>query len=152
VGIDSEKGNLMTDDLKATIVVEIDDNAKAMSVEDATQNLQNLSNWELMYDDSRGYYLVRCFSFADSEKSREFINEMKTVCEEMHAIPDIQMNGTDVNFTCYTPRLSGLHLNDFIMAARTNDLYDRWDTISGERDKVTQASYDSFPASDPPGY
>ncbi len=140
------------DDLKEAIVLEIDGNATAMLVEEATQHLQNLDNWELMYEESRVYYLVRCFTFADSDKSREFINEMKTQCEEMHAIPDIQINGSDVNFACYTLKLNGLHLNDFIMAARTNDLYDRWATISGERDKVTQASIESFPASDPPGY
>jgi len=140
------------DYLKEAIVVEIDDNVQAMSVEDATKCVEKLEHWKLMYDDSKGCHLLRCFSFSDADKAREFINEVKTLCEEMHAIPDIQINGAEVSIVCYTPRLNGLHRNDFIMAAHANDLYSRWDEIIVERDKVAQASYDSFPASDPPGY
>lgn len=140
------------DYLKEAIVVEIGDNVQAMSVDEATRCLENLPNWELIYDDSRGYYLRRCFCFTDADKSREFIIEIKTLCDDMHTIPDIKINGTEVNIVCYTPQLNGLHRNDFIMAAHSNDLYSRWDVIMGERDKVTQASYDSFPASDAPGY
>lgn len=140
------------DDWKGTIVVEIDSKTKAMSIEEAKYYLQNLYNWELMYENSRGYYLERCFSFTDSDRTREFINEMKALSDNMHAIPNMQIDGTDVSFTCYTPQLNGLHLNDFIMAAHTDDLYIRWDAITAEYDKVTQASYDSFPASDAPGY
>jgi hypothetical protein len=42
-----------------------------------------------------------------------------------------------------------LHRNDFIMAARTNDIYDRWDEIVGEKDKLQKALEATFPASDP---
>ena len=140
------------DDLKEAIVIEIDDNTKAMTVEEAQQHMEHLTNWELMYEDSRGYYLTRCFDFVDADKSREFISEMKTLYEDYHSIPDIKINGTEVCVVCYTPRLNGLHMNDFIVAAYAEDLYMRWDALTAERDKVTQASYDSFPASDPPGY
>ena len=140
------------DNLKDTTVVEIGDKEQAMPIDKAEHYLENLENWELMYEDSRGYHLLRCFSFTDADKSREFIKAVKTLCEDMHAIPDLQINGSEVSVVCYTPKLNGLHLNDFIMAAHTNALYDRWDALTTERDKVTQASYDSFPASDPPGY
>lgn len=140
------------DYLKETIVRELDNNTQAMSVEEAKQHLEHLENWELMYEDSRGYHLRRVFCFTDTDKSREFIVVVKSLCEEMHAIPTIEINGTDVNVVCYTPQLNGLHRNDFIMAAHTNDLYMRFDAITTDDDKVTQASYESFPASDPPGY
>ena len=140
------------DNLKDAIVIAIDDNTKAMSVEEAQQHIEELGNWKLMYEDSKGYHLIRYFGFVDADKSREFIHEIKTLCEDQHGIPDIQINGTEVSMVCYTPRLCGLHMNDFIVAAYAEDLYLRWDAVTAERDKVTQASYDSFPASDPPGY
>jgi len=148
---DGEKGNLM-DYLKEAIVVDINDNMQAMSVEQAKQHLEHLENWELMYEDSRGYHLLRCLCFDDTDKAREFVAELKALCESMNMMPNIQMNGTDVSIVCYTSQLNGLHRNDFIMAAHINDLYMRWDSIMEDCDKVTQASYDSFPASDPPGY
>lgn len=140
------------DYLKEAIVRNIDNKARAMSVEVAKQHLESLDNWELMYEDPKGYHLRRIFCLTDSDKSREFIAEVTALCEEMHTIPTMQANGADVSIVCYTPQLRGLHRNDFIMAAHINDLYMRWDAILAERDKVTQASYDSFPASDPPAY
>ena len=140
------------DDLKEAIVEEVDDETQAMSVEEAKQHLESLKNWELLYDESKGYHLQRCFNFTDADKSREFVNELKPMCDEMHPIPVVQVNGMEVEIVCYTPQLSGLHFNDFIMAAHADELYMRWDEMMADQDKVSQASYESFPASDPPGY
>lgn len=140
------------DYLNETVAAKISADDTAMTVEEASDHIENLSNWELLFDDSMGYHLVRFFDFGDADKARDYIKELKDLGDEMHAIPHIDLKGTQVRVACHTPALQGLHRNDFIMAAQANDLYDRWDVIMGERDKVTQASDESFPASDPPGY
>lgn len=138
--------------LDETIAAKVSADETAMSVEEATDHIEDLNNWELLFEESLGYHLVRFFDFTDTDKARDYIKELKELAEEMHKIPNIEIKGVQVRVVCYTPELKGLHRNDFIMAAHADDLYDRWDVIMGERDKVTQASDDSFPASDPPGY
>lgn len=140
------------DYLDQTIVGGITKKTSAMTVEEATAHLEHLDKWELLHHDSTGYHIVRLFDFNDTDKAREYINELKKIADEMHTVPDIRLTGTQVRVACHTPKIQGLHLNDFIMAAHADDLYERWDIITGERDKVTEASDQSFPASDPPGY
>mgnify|MGYP000170667115 CR=1 FL=1 len=119
---------------------------------EVAEHLERLPNWELYFDDSHGYFIKRVLKFNDADKARRYIGEIKELAEEMHTIPSIQLKGTDVEVICNSHELNGLHLNDMIMAAHVDSIFDRWDIISGERDKVTQASDESFPASDPPGY
>lgn len=138
--------------LDETILAKISAEETAMTVKEASNHVQNFKNWELLYQDNTGYHLVRNFQFDDTDKAREYIKELKALAEEMHTIPNISIKGNQVRVDCHTLELNGLHRNDFIMAAHADDLYDRWDIITGERDKVTQASDESFPASDPPGY
>ncbi len=125
---------------------------KPMSMEEAQSHMENFSNWELLYEDSKGYHIRRCFSFDDADKSREFINQAKSICKDVYPFGDITLNGTEACVVCYTPQLNGLHTNDFIIAAHVEELYTQWDDTITDNDKVTQASYESFPASDPPGY
>lgn len=138
--------------LDETLAANISADETAMTVEEASNHIENLTGWELLFDESMGYHLSRFFDFTDADKAREYIQELKEIAEEMHKIPSVVLKGKQVCVMCYTPALKGLHRNDFIMAAHADDLYARWDVIMGERDKVTQASDESFPASDPPGY
>jgi len=43
-------------------------------------------------------------------------------------------------------------LSDYQLAATIDDLYMRWPEVSGQKDRVQEASEESFPASDPPAY
>lgn len=141
------------DYLNEQIAAEISAEDSAMTVEEAKNSLEHLDNWELLHEESTGYHLKRLFDFADADKAREFITELEKMIEDMqHVIPNIDLKGTQVQVMCHTSKLEGLHRNDFIMAAHADELYERWDILTGERDKVTEASDESFPASDPPAY
>lgn len=137
--------------LEQTIIAILDEK-DALNKDEISSHLENLGNWELFFDDSTGYFIKRIFAFDDSDKGREYMAELKKQAEEVHASPQIDLTGTDVAVKCYNTHIDGLHLNEIIMAAHADELYERWDIITGERDRVTQASDESFPASDPPGY
>jgi len=138
------------DYLEEAVAAEISADETAMTAEEAQSHLDNLDEWELIR--VNGYAVTRTFEMPTTDKAIEFTHRLNKLASEMHHIPDIRILGQHVQVTCYTDALEGLHRNDFIMAAHANDLYDRWDIITGERDKVTEASDESFPASDPPGY
>jgi len=135
-----------------TVAVALTADETAMTEAEAEAYLVHLDEWELVSKDGIGCEIKRTFELQDEKQAIEFVNRLNAIASEKHAIPDIRMLGEHVEVTCYTEDLKGLHRNDFIMASQADDLYARWDVITDERDEVTQASDESFPASDPPAY
>ncbi len=67
--------------------------------------------------------LVRVFEFPDFARALAFTNLVGAAAEEQQHHPALLTEWGQVTVRWWTHKIGGLHRNDFIMAARTDDLY-----------------------------
>jgi 4a-hydroxytetrahydrobiopterin dehydratase len=66
--------------------------------------------------------IERTFKFKNFKKAIEFVNDVADVAEEEGHHPDIFISWNKVTLTLWTHAIKGLHENDFILAAKIDDL------------------------------
>jgi 4a-hydroxytetrahydrobiopterin dehydratase len=71
------------------------------------------------------------FSFKNFKEAMVFINKVADLAEEQGHHPDIYISYNKVDFTFFTHAIGGLSENDFIMAAKIDEMWK-------ERDKYQQ--------------
>jgi 4a-hydroxytetrahydrobiopterin dehydratase len=89
---------------------------------DINQYLMNLSDWEF-YEKESMPRLEKTFKFKDFIQAMAFTNQVAQVANEEDHHPSILTEWGKVTITWWTHKIKGLHLNDFIMAAKTDQLY-----------------------------
>ncbi|MHA2386393.1 MAG: 4a-hydroxytetrahydrobiopterin dehydratase [Candidatus Thorarchaeota archaeon] len=62
------------------------------------------------------------FKFKNFKKAMTFVNKVADVANEQDHHPDIFIHWNEVTLTFYTHAIKGLHDNDFIMAAKIDEL------------------------------
>lgn len=81
-----------------------------------------LPDWTVMEVDSVKQ-LRRKFKFKDFKNALEFTNKVGQAAEEEDHHPSLLTAWGAVTVTWWTHSVKGLHRNDFIMAARTDEIY-----------------------------
>jgi 4a-hydroxytetrahydrobiopterin dehydratase len=69
--------------------------------------------------------LSRIFPFADFAQAMDFTDKVGALAEEEGHHPALQTEWGRTTVTWWTHKIKGLHRNDFIMAAKTDELYQR---------------------------
>jgi len=69
--------------------------------------------------------LRRVFSVDDFDQALEFTNKVAALAEEEEHHPALLTEWGTTTVTWWTHKIKGLHRNDFIMAAKTDQLYRR---------------------------
>ncbi len=82
-----------------------------------------IPDWEILESDGIKR-LARRFRFANFADALKFTNAVAAIAEEANHHPRLVAEWGAVEVTWWTHKIRGLHLNDFIMAART-DAVDR---------------------------
>lgn len=67
--------------------------------------------------------LERTYQFDDFEQALEFTNLVGEIAEKQDHHPKLVTEWGKVKVTWWTHKIGGLHKNDFVMAAKTDQLY-----------------------------
>lgn len=88
-----------------------------LSREQAEEMLEETPGWT-----HRNGAIERDFEFADFREAIAFINEVADIAEDEGHHPDISVYYNKVHLKLTTHKIDGLSQNDFIMAAKINEL------------------------------
>lgn len=82
--------------------------------------LQRVSGWELVEEGRR---LERNFTFRNFKEAMDFVASVGNLAEMQGHHPDISFGWGWARVSWQTKKIKGLHENDFIMAAKTDQLF-----------------------------
>ena len=91
----------------------------AMTRPQAADLMAHVPGWEL---DEEGKSISREFKFKDFAEALAFTNQVGELAEEEGHHPDIELSWGKVRASLTTHSVGGLSENDFILAAKVNDL------------------------------
>lgn len=91
--------------------------------EERRDYLQQLPNWQVT-NETDVPHLVRVFTFPDFASALDFTNRVGALAEQEGHHPALLTEWGRVTVSWWTHAIGGLHRNDFILAARTDALYD----------------------------
>ena len=95
--------------------------APKISDEELRELMPKIPDWEVVVVDDI-MRLRRVFSFANFEQAMAFSNRVGEIAEAAGHHPAILTEWGRVTITWWTHKIRGLHRNDLIMAARTDEL------------------------------
>ena len=81
--------------------------------------LASIPKWSIILENGV-QKLKRDFSFKNFKEALVFTNKLGIIAEDEAHHPDITTRYGSVSVIWYTHTIKGLHLNDFIMAAKTD--------------------------------
>ncbi len=97
--------------------------APQVTDEEATEYIQQIPEWSILQNDGIKR-LERLFTFKNFVDALAFTNKVGQIAEEEGHHPAILTEWGKVVVAWWTHKIGGLHRNDFIMAAKTDQLYD----------------------------
>lgn len=90
-----------------------------MEQDEANQHLTQLQGWRLV-DEARK--IQKNYAFADFVSALAFANQVGELCEQEGHHADLALGWGYVKVYFQTHKIQGLHLNDFVMAAKVDQL------------------------------
>ena len=93
----------------------------ALSDSEITASRVAIPDWSVMSDNTVKK-LQRIYKFKDFKQAQHFTNTVADIAEQEFHHPSLLLEWGKVTVTWWTHKINGLHRNDFIMAARTDQL------------------------------
>jgi len=93
-----------------------------LSDEEIQDHKQEVPEWEVVAVDGTKR-LKRQFKFGDFQQALDFTVKVGGIAEEEDHHPVLVTEWGKVTVTWWTHKIHGLHQNDIIMAAKTDELY-----------------------------
>ncbi len=95
--------------------------ADKMSSSQIESQIQLLSGWDIIKQGEISQ-LRKTFKFKNFEQALKFTNKISEIAESEDHHPSILLEWGKVMITWWTHTVQGLHINDFIMAAKTDNI------------------------------
>ena len=89
--------------------------------EDIAKYMPQLPGWQITVMAGINH-LGKTYKFKNFQQALEFTNKVGTVAEQEKHHPAILTEWGQVTVTWWTHKIAGLHVNDFIMAAKTEGI------------------------------
>lgn len=89
--------------------------------EDIANYMPQLPGWQLI-EIAGINHLEKTYKFKNFEQALQFINKVRVIAKQEKHYPAILTEWINVTVTWWTHKISGLHANDFIMAAKTDEV------------------------------
>lgn len=95
-------------------------NVLPLTPEEAQEMQKHLSeDWALI---DEAHLLAKSFHFPNFKKTMEFVNKVAEIAEEEGHHPDLTVSYGDVTVELMTHAIGGLSENDFILAAKIDEI------------------------------
>jgi 4a-hydroxytetrahydrobiopterin dehydratase len=88
------------------------------SREQIDEYLKYLTDWKVLINEKKGFYLSRVYNFSNFELSLSFINKVSNIAEEENHHPDLKFGWGYAEVNIFTHKINGLTLSDFILASK----------------------------------
>lgn len=99
--------------------VPCEEGGEPLTKPEAEKLLVELNEWMLIDD---AHMLAKSFHFKDFAESMEFVNKVAAIAEEEGHHPDLTISYSDVGVELTTHAMEGLSENDFIVAAKIDEI------------------------------
>jgi len=83
---------------------------------------KKVDGWDIIKNNKDIYFLEKNFKFENFEKSQNFVNEVGKISEEEGHHPDIAFGWGYAKINITTHAIEGLSENDFILAAKIDQI------------------------------
>jgi len=80
---------------------------------------QQLPDWKIVQE----HHIAKSFLFPDFKTELDFVNRVGAVAEQEGHHPDLCLAWGKVDVEIYTHKIKGLTESDFILAAKTDEVY-----------------------------
>jgi len=89
--------------------------------QEIAEYMSQLPGWQIL-EVAGVHHLQKVYSFKNFAQALKFTNQVGAIAEAENHHPAILTEWGKVTVTWWTHKIAGLHANDFIMAAKTDDL------------------------------
>ena len=97
-------------------------NIPAFDYSEIHKYLKKVNDWEVKQNEQKSYYLEKSFKFKNFLKSLSFVNLVGNIAEKEGHHPDIIFGWGYAIIKIYTHAIDGLSENDFILAAKIDQI------------------------------
>jgi 4a-hydroxytetrahydrobiopterin dehydratase len=101
---------------------QVTENTSKLNFQKLNELFSELIGWEI-YQKEDALHLKKEFKFKDFGQAAFFSSQVARIADEKKHHPTILTDSEIVMVTWCTHKIMGLHQNDFIMAAKTDQLY-----------------------------
>jgi len=110
----------MAEELTEKQCVPCEGGVPPLESDEVEELLTEVRGWELLEESPPK--IQKKFKFDNFEKAMKFVNDLAELAENEGHHPDIEISYNLVTLQLFTHAIDGLHENDFILAAKIDDL------------------------------